>query len=533
YKPGTGLQIRNLRLREPTAKEIAAVRDREKITAEKEAEAEAILDYFRGEYPGKIYEVKVGTEKVTVRGFHEGPVFLRELRAPHPSHSTGMPDGIVRQDLSGEFAIELPRFAAPHRRDRAHSRWRLETEEGKIASLARWGVIEAGVAKKLPKLTADHQKGLGGIPTIGREDHEIFELGIQHATVNFVVNALLSNKPRPGNEKIVFEGRDYYLNRNFLRQREATVSHLCRQGILVTAILLVGNHEDSVLTHPEAESRGTFAMPNLKTERGADLYRAALHVIANHFTQPNKRIINWVIHNEINQAGTWTNMGDQPLARYLETYHRSARLVYQTMRLRDPHARVFISLTHHWAKKSSGTGTYIVNEMVPLFEEMGTAEGDYEWGVAYHPYPQNLRDPDSWNDKDALPTFDTPYITPKNFEVLPRYLAQEKYLYEGEPRGILFSEQGWNSPTLSLEDQSRQLAGIVEFFQRLPDYPVIEAFHLHRYQDMPDREGGLRLGIIDEHGNRKMAWHAYEAIGTEAVGPFEAMAEYVIESMRE
>ncbi|MEM7601410.1 MAG: DUF5722 domain-containing protein [Verrucomicrobiota bacterium] len=135
-----------------------------------------------------------------------------------------------------------------------------------------------------------------------------------------------------------------------------------------------------------------------------------------------------------------------------------------------------------------------------------------------------------WNDADIRPSFDTPYITPKNFEVLPTYLAQDHYLYEGRSRAILFSEQGWNSPTLSIEDQNRQLAGMVEFFQRLPNFPVIEAFHLHRYQDMPDREGGLRLGIIDEHGNRKLAWHAYQAIGTEAIQPFEVMADKVIRS---
>ncbi len=530
YKPNTGLQIRNIRLREPTEAELVAVRDREKIVAEKEADAQAILDYFRADYRGRIDEVVVGKETVRVKGFHEGPAILRELRAPHPSHITGLPDGIAKEGLSGAFDLALPRFAAPNNRDRAFSRWRLETVEGEITSLARWGTIGDGVAKNLPELKAPHQKGLGGIPLITSQDHEIFELGISHATVNFVVDALLSHQPRPGNEKIMFEGKPYYLNRNFLKQREMTVENLCEKNIIVTAILLVGNHGNSIMTHPEAEARGIFAMPNLKQGAGADLYRAALHVIGNHFNQPKKRIVNWVIHNEIDQAGTWTNMGDQPLARYLETYHRSARLVYQTMRLHDPNARVFISLTHHWAKRSLGKGAYTVSEMVSLFNEMGAAEGDYEWGVAYHPYPQNLRDPDHWNDKDVLTTFDTPYITPKNFEVLTAYLEQEHFLYDGKSRGILFSEQGWNSPTLSIEDQSRQVAGMIEFFKRLPQYPAIEAFHLHRYHDMPDEEGGLRLGIIDEHGNRKMAWHAYQAIGTEAVKPFEAMADAIIQS---
>ena len=219
-------------------------------------------------------------------------------------------------------------------------------------------------------------------------------------------------------------------------------------------------------------------------------------------------------------------MGNQPLARYLETYMRSARLVYHTMRLRDPFSRVFVSLTHHWNVTSSSTGTYQVRELVDLFTEMSSAEGDFEWGVAYHPYPQDLRNPDTWNDPGVTGNFDTPYITPKNLEVLPAYLAQKRFLYHGEKeRAILFSEQGFNTPTLSEEDQRRQVAGLVYTFRKLKTMPTVEAWHLHRYQDMPDGEGGLRLGIIDEHGNRKLGWGAYAAIGTEKEAPFAVMAD--------
>ena len=528
YKPDTALQIRNLRLRPPTEAEKMKSEERERIVAEKEADAAAILAYFRGDFGGRIDKVTVKKEAIVVKGFHPEPVQLRELRPPHPSHVQSLPEGPVRKNLSGDFEITLPRFAAPDRRDRLHSRWRLETEDGEISSEARWGEIDTGLAKKLPKLEAESQKGLGGIPRITSDDHEIFELGIRHATVNIVLNALLSDRPRQGFDKITFEGVPFYLNRRFLQQHETTVRHLCEQGILVSAILLVGNQEDSSLTHPEAEPRGTFAMPNLKTERGTQYYRAALQVLGNHFTQPGKRFVNWIIHNEIDQAGTWTNMGDQPMARYLETYHRSARLVYQTMRVRDPHARVFVSLTHHWTKPSLGKGAYTVRDLLELFAEMGRVEGDYEWGVAYHPYPQNLRNPDAWLDRDVSMTFDTPYITPKNFEVLPFYLQQERFLYRGKPRGILFSEQGFNSPTLSEEDQRRQVAGIVYQFRQMARFPVIEAYHLHRYQDMPDKEGGLRLGIIDENGSRKLAWEAYRTLGTPEGRKFEEIADEVM-----
>jgi hypothetical protein len=200
-------------------------------------------------------------------------------------------------------------------------------------------------------------------------------------------------------------------------------------------------------------------------------------------------------------------MGDQPMARYLEAYHRSARIVYHTARQHDPHARVFVSLTHHWAKQSHGHGTYTVRSLLDLWTEIANAEGMFDWGVAYHPYPQDLRNPDAHLDRDVTLDIDTPYITPKNIEVLPKFL--------GSDRPILLSEQGFNTPTLSIKDQQRQADALIYMFNKLRKLPTIEAFHLHRYQDMPDREGGLRLGIMDEHGNRKLAWKTYVEIGKE------------------
>ena len=213
------------------------------------------------------------------------------------------------------------------------------------------------------------------------------------------------------------------------------------------------------MKHPDAQPRGVFAMPNLTTEEAARHYRAAIHFLTSRYATPGLRISNWVIHNEIDQAGTWTNMGDQPLPRYLDAYTRSARLVYHTARQHDPFARVFISLTHHWAKQSSGHGTYTVRDLLDLWSEIAQAEGSFDWGVAYHPYPQDLRNPDTWDDTDVSFDFDTPYITPKNIEVLPAYL--------GPHRPILLSEQGFNTPTLSLTDQKRQAAGLIYMFREI------------------------------------------------------------------
>lgn len=527
YKPGSSLRIRNFEVRSPNDSERAAKARRDEVRRQRENEAAAILSHLRADFPAAIAAVEVSPESVQVSGNAGMGARLRELLIHEPSTTLG-PAPWVSDELKGEFSLDLPRFAEG--RDRAISRWRLDNGEGKAVSRARWyDSVEVGVALNLPKLSAPHQKGLGGIPPIPQPDHVLFELGIRHATINLVLSPMISEMPRPGFTPFKVDGREWYANEPFLKGLETTVRHLNAKDVLVSGILLVPNHAGKPMTHPEAEPRGIYAMPNLAGAGGAAHYRAAIHLLAERFTKPDCRIINWILHNEIDQAGVWTNMGDQPLARYLESYVRSMRTVYHTMRLRDPHARTFISLTHHWNKPSFGSGAYTVRPLLDLFGEMAAAEGDFEWGVAYHPYPQDLRNPDTWNDRDVTGDFDTPYITPKNLEVLPAYLAQPRFLYRGaSPRAILFSEQGFNTPTLGEADQRRQVAGLIYTFRKLPSLPTVEAWHLHRYQDMPDGEGGLRLGILDEHGARKLGWHAYAAIGTDREGEFGKIADEVI-----
>ncbi len=197
------------------------------------------------------------------------------------------------------------------------------------------GVTELpdGVSKKLGRIANTSQKGLGGIPEIADPDHEIFELGLSHATINVVLNALISDRPRPNFEKVLFEG-EAVLSEPWFFCRDGSAPFSCsgKNGITVTGILLVSNQRNSPMVHPESESRGKFVMPNLREPRGTAQYLTALRVLGNHFTQPGYRISNWVVHNEFDQAGTWTNMGDQPVDRYLESYSRSARLIYSTMR---------------------------------------------------------------------------------------------------------------------------------------------------------------------------------------------------------
>lgn len=540
-KPGTQLQIRQMKVRPANAEEKRLAENREKIQAAREADAAAILADLRADYPAQIDTVHVGKNEITVIGKAPGSMKLVGIPPESLSHSAAKDRVLASVDptADGNFKVNLPRTPADQPRDRAVWRWRLADTSGQWTSAAKWPTTYGpAVGRKLPRLTAPHQKGIG-VPAIADPNHEIFDLGIRHATINVVIHALIRDTPAADWTPWPFEGRRYYVNEKALQRHDETLRLLAARDIIASAILLVGNgrHPDgtphSTLTHPEAEARGIYSIPNLTAEPPTQFYRAALHLMAERWSREdgaNGRFSNWILHNEIDQGATWTNMGAQPLARYLETYMRSARLMHHSARLFDPHARVFVSLTHHWSKKSSGHGTYIVRDIIELFAEMGRAEGDFEWGVAYHPYPRDLRNPDTWNDQDVTDDFDTPYITPKNIAVLPAFLDQPRFRFQGNPRGILLSEQGFNTPTLSIEDQRRQVAGLIYMFRKLAPLKTIEAYHLHRYHDMPIQEGGLRLGIITETGEHKLGWDAYKAIGTPEEAAFSEMADQVINS---
>lgn len=537
--PKSVVQFRHVRLRGPTPEELERTANQDKVNARRETEAAAILADLRATYAGKISAVQVQTNAIIIKGSVPGPCRLVGIPPESTSFQADSKTSTldVRPNPQGEFEISVSRIGKDQR-DRAVWRWRLADEKGQWLTAASWSTAyDKSVQRKLPHLTAPHQKGIG-VPPIQNADHELFTLGLRHATMNVVIHALFRESPAEGWTPWEFEGRTYYLNEGQLKQHDTTLRLLAKNDILVSAILLVGNHRHAngkphtILTHPEAEVRGIYSIPNLTEEEAARFYCAALHHMAERWSREDGshgRVINWIMHNEIDQGATWTNMGAQPLPRYLETYHRSARLMHHTARLFDPQARVFISLTHHWAKKSSGSGTYVVRDMLDLFAEMGRAEGDYEWGVAYHPYPRDLRNPDAWKDEGLTNDFDTPWITPKNIAVLPAYLDQARFHYQGKPRGILLSEQGFNTPTLSQEDQRRQVAGLIYMFRQIRPLKSIEAFHLHRYHDMPVQEGGLRLGIITETGAHKLGWDAYQAIGTEKETEFAKMADEVMQ----
>ena len=86
----------------------------------------------------------------------------------------------------------------------------------------------------------------------------------------------------------------------------------------------------------------------MTTVESTQCYAAALDFLAQRYSDPDMRIAHWIIHNEVDGGIHWTNMGDKPIATFMDTYLRSMRMCYNIVHQYDQHSEVFISFSHGW-----------------------------------------------------------------------------------------------------------------------------------------------------------------------------------------
>ena len=221
----------------------------------------------------------------------------------------------------------------------------------------------------------------------------------------------------------------------------------------------------------------------------------------------------------------WTNAGAKPLDEYLDLYAKSLRIAHLTARQYDAHSRVFASVTHSWTRPEEPrfyAGRDVLDGLVARSKE----GGDFDWGVAHHPYPQSLLVPETWRDEEAVDSPDSPLVTFKNLGVLVDWARQPANRFNGQTvRDIYLTEQGFHSRDYSDRQLELQAAALAYAWRQLAKHPEIKAMHYHNWIDNR-HEGGLRIGLrkfpddTEDPGGVKPIWRLYRALG----GPHEAAA---------
>ena len=537
-RPNRKISIRNIKIRPLTQRERDVAADRMRVQKRKMLSAKAIREYAATSFPSHFTKVLIEKDTITLNGQMsqttsdpaEVLVRLVEFPAEIQINETGKTLPTPLRLKGNQFSLALPRMVGS--RDRLFSGWRIKAMKPKdnqdVFLSARYYATEFKTNSFTTSgpLRPENQKGLSGFSTRGPKS-DLPELGIKAVTINLVLNRFISTAGGPERDVIPAPGPPIYFNSSAFTALDQLIDYCRQHNIIVTAIVLVPRTKRSdpkvVLQHPESEG-GVYTMPNMSTERGTSIYGYLLSRIAQHYSDPDQApgvITNWIAHNEVDYHPVWTNMGKQPDEIYLETYYRSMRMIHNAARAFNPHARVFISLTHNWNVINPNRWEQLSPKQALLaLQRYSSQEGDFAWGVAYHPYPQSLFAKTAWQDTNIENHFDSPLITIQNLHVLGDFLNQTSMRQsDGKRRGVLLSEQGFHTPTYEVADQNRQAGSLHYAMQKIRKFPWIESFHYHRWVDHPD-EGGLKLGLRTlptqehPHGRRKRAWTVYQAINT-------------------
>lgn len=491
--------------------------------------------YLSAEFPAEISEVTVDGSQVTVRGTiapgRDGQKLV-EIEPHHSSLESTKWDRFYslkpREDR--RFEVTLDRTDQGY--DRIYSRWAVIAAEEPdsapvLLSSARYADDVTAAAKwpEVKRQRPKSAKGMGGV-WLMHDLNDLVELGVHNITLNIMLENLLQVEGT-SSHRVDYGGETFYMRESHVRQLDEAMRFAWENDIVVSVIILIPRKSRDTevgrrMTHPDAVD-GHYSMANLTSREGASTYAALIRFLAErygHPEAPHGRITHWIIHNEVNSGWIWTNSGKKELQLYLDEYDRSMRVVYHSARAFNPEAEVFISLDHFWNQvHRDAPGFYPTRELLEQLVKRSEREGDYQWGVAHHPYPQNLRDPKVWLDTQPTDDYDTPKITFFNIEVLDRWMQEPENLYQGKPRTVLLSEQGFDTPPQP-NGEVLQAAALVYAWNKIKDLPTIEAKHYHRWIDH-EKEGGLLLGLWTVRPGtitlplaKKKSWSVFQALDT-------------------
>lgn len=340
---------------------------------------------------------------------------------------------------------------------------------------------------------------------------DALKLGIHHAGINVNITALYSPESKP-------EAGVFVWNEGYLASLDRQIKPLSDAGVAVYLIVIAypSNNPatDAVVLHPGHRQDGKFSVAAVNTANG--FFAAVTNLMAGRWSgaQPQHgRVWGWIIGNEVNSHFLWNNMGLVTLETAASEYEKAFRIAHTAIRAHSQHARTYASFDHHWAASMHNVSpeeSTPGRDFLDTFARLMRERGDLDWNVAWHPYPENLGNPRAWADKGVTHDDNTHKVTFKNLEVLPKHLEKPELLWQGRPRRIILSEQGFHT-LLNPEGEKLQAAAYAYAWEKIQTLPTIDAFIYHRHVDHA-KEGGLRLGLWRNAPNSIVTPHSTKLI---------------------
>lgn len=354
---------------------------------------------------------------------------------------------------------------------------------------------------------------------------DAFELGVKHASTNIAFSQLVGT-----GIEYTYDGKVYHFNKAVVDDYDKTISAMSGKGMTVTAIILNDwNPAQPQLVYPGTKkaSNAFYYMFNAATQEGFEYTRAIAAFLAEHYNGSNSnagKVSNWIIGNEINNQ-QWNYMGPMDLTNYVRIFQEAFRVFYTAIKSTSANDRVYFSLDYYWNSAGDNSLRYTGREILESFNAMCITQGQMEWGLAYHPYPHPMTEPEFWDDA-ATGTItndaNSPIINFANINVLTDYLAGAAYRTPSYGvRHVILTEEGFTSKSPTRGNIPEiQAAAYAYSYYLVDSNPYIDAYILSRQVDAPE-EGDLQFGLWEADRTqttkhiatkRKKIWQVFKNI---------------------
>lgn len=342
------------------------------------------------------------------------------------------------------------------------------------------------------------------------------DLGVNHS----VINVVLSNLPcQSGGISYNYNGKTWHMDMGYVYALDQLFAEQAANGSIVSAVLLMPwDAEWQNLIIPSGRAAGhSFYGLNAEETAAREQLAAIFSFLANRYSDSGHNVVNWILGNEVDDFTDYNWCGNIGLQEYAADYAHAFRLLYNSVKSQYSNARVYISLDHVWNyPRSYGfKGMDLFNAFVNELK----AEGDINWNIAFHPYPNPITSPNFWKNRQGVTNSSSSSIfTMLNLSYLTEYI---KNTYGAQHRFIL-SETGFTSYSGGVHDEKLQAAAIAYGYYLAESNDMVDSFVVHRHVDHPAETGqGLYLGLwytsspYDEvASSKKFSWTVFKYMDT-------------------
>lgn len=349
---------------------------------------------------------------------------------------------------------------------------------------------------------------------------ELTDLEVKHTIYNMPLSIFMGETTDEAYPTITYtyEGEEYLFNGKVVSDYDGLFTYLTNLGMCSTAVVLNDWNENyPEMIHPKARDKSSNAyyyMFNTQEEKGIKELEAVASFLTERYSSGEHGMVhNWVIANEINQFKVWNYMRTKDPMYYAQEFEKAFRIFYQAAKSSYANARVYFSIDHDWNSNHGSNRDYFnARDLLNAFNKAALAHGNYDWGIAIHPYPEPLTRVNYWS-QEIDKTSRAEVLTIMNLNVLTDFLKQESYLdTKGEVRSITITELGFSSKS----GEKLQAAAFAYCYLIVDANPYIDAFILNRQTDAPEEVvSGLAFGVYEYDHSEKYLKEVFRYIDTD------------------